>query len=131
MALTADRNTPMRGIGLLALAVAAGTRIYAGSLVMVDANGFAIPGKVGTGLGYAGRAEESVDNTAGAAGAVRVPVRRGEAFKWANDGTITQAQLFKTAYVVDDQTVGATDDTGKRSAAGRITGIDADGVWIE
>nr|WP_288358472.1 hypothetical protein [uncultured Pseudomonas sp.] len=131
MALTADRNTPMRGIGLLALAVAAGTRIYAGSLVVVDANGFAIPGKVGTGLGYAGRAEESVDNTNGAAGAVRVPVRRGEAFKWANDGTITQAQLFKTAYVVDDQTVGATDDTGKRSAAGRITGIDADGVWIE
>lgn len=131
MALTADRNTPMRGIGLLALAVAAGTRIYAGSLVVVDANGFAIPGKVGTGLGYAGRAEESVDNTGGAAGAVRVPVRRGEAFKWANDGTITQAQLFKTAYVVDDQTVGATDDTGKRSAAGRITGIDADGVWIE
>lgn len=131
MALTADRNTPMRGIGLLALAVAAGTRIYAGSLVVVDANGFATPGKVGTGLGYAGRAEESVDNTGGAAGAVRVPVRRGEAFKWANDGTITQAQLFKTAYVVDDQTVGATDDTGKRSAAGRITGIDADGVWIE
>lgn len=131
MALTSDRNTPMRGIGLLALAVAAGTRIYAGSLVVVDANGFAIPGKVGTGLGYAGRAEESVDNTGGAAGAVRVPVRRGEAFKWANDGTITQAQLFKTAYVVDDQTVGATDDTGKRSAAGRITGIDADGVWIE
>lgn len=131
MALTADRNTPMRGIGLLALAVAAGTRIYAGSLVVVDANGFAIPGKVGTGLGYAGRAEESVDNANGAAGAVRVSVRRGEAFKWANDGTITQAQLFKTAYVVDDQTVGATDDTGKRSAAGRITGIDADGVWIE
>lgn len=131
MALTSDRNTPMRGIGLLALAVAAGTRIYAGSLVVVDANGFATPGKVGTGLGYAGRAEESVDNTGGAAGAVRVPVRRGEAFKWANDGTITQAQLFKTAYVVDDQTVGATDDTGKRSAAGRITGIDADGVWIE
>lgn len=131
MALTSDRNTPMRGIGLLALAVAAGTRIYAGSMVVVDANGFAIPGKVGTGLGYAGRADESVDNTVGAAGAVRVQVRRGEAFKWANDGTITQAQLFKTAYVVDDQTVGATDDTGKRSAAGRITGIDADGVWIE
>lgn len=131
MALTSDRNTPMRGIGLLALAVAAGTRIYAGSLVVVDASGFAIPGKVGTGLGYAGRADESVDNTVGAAGAVRVQVRRGEAFKWANDGTITQAQLFKTAYVVDDQTVGATDDTGKRSAAGRITGIDADGVWIE
>ena len=131
MALTTDRNTPMRGIGLLALAVAAGTRIYAGSLVVIDASGFAIPGKVGTGLGYVGRAEESVDNTGGVAGAVRVPVRRGEAFKWANDGTITQAQLFKTAYVVDDQTVGATDDTGKRSAAGRITGIDADGVWIE
>lgn len=131
MALTADRNTPMRGTGLVVLAVAAGTRIYAGSLVAVDVTGFAIPGKVATGLTYAGRAEEAVDNTGGAAGAVRVQVRRGEAFKWANDWTITQAQLFKTAFIVGDQTVGATDDTGKRSAAGRITGIDADGVWIE
>lgn len=131
MPLTADRNTPMRGTGLVALAVAANTRIYAGSLVVVDATGFAAPGKVATGLSYAGRAEESVDNTSGITGAVRVQVRRGEAFKWANDGTITQAQLFKTAYIVDDQTVGATDDSGKRSAAGRITGIDTDGVWIE
>lgn len=131
MQLTADRNTPMRGTGLLALAVAAGARIYAGSLVVVDATGYATSGKAATGLSYAGRAEEAVDNTSGSAGAVRVPVRRGEAFKWANDGTITQAQLFKTAFIVDDQTVGATDDSGKRSAAGRITGIDTDGVWIE
>lgn len=131
MALTADRNTPMRGTGLAALPVAAGVRIYAGSLMAVDATGFAIPGKVATGLTYAGRAEEAVDNTGGAAGAVRVQVRRNEAFKWTNDGTITQAYLFKPAFIVDDQTVGATDDSGKRSAAGRITGIDADGVWIE
>ncbi len=64
MALTADRNTAMRGTGLVALAVAAGTRIYAGSLVAVDVTGFAIPGKVATSLTYAGRAEEAVDNMA-------------------------------------------------------------------
>lgn len=89
----------------MALAVAAGTRIYAGSVVVVDPSGFAIPGEAGPGLGYASRAEESADNTNGAAGTVRVPVRHSGVFESAKDGTITQAQLFKTGYVVDDQTV--------------------------
>ncbi|MNU06383.1 hypothetical protein D3C72_2515570 [compost metagenome] len=58
-------------------------------------------------------------------------MRRLKAFKWGNDGSITQAHLMKTAYIVDDQTLAATDGTGTRSAAGRIVGIDTDGVWIE
>lgn len=58
-------------------------------------------------------------------------MRRRLAFKWANDGSITQAHLMKTAYIVDDQTVAATDGSGTRSPAGRILGIEADGVWVE
>ncbi|MCY1307350.1 hypothetical protein D9M70_572660 [compost metagenome] len=58
-------------------------------------------------------------------------MRRLNAFKWANDGSINQAHFMKTAFIVDDQTVAATDGTGTRSAAGRIVGIEADGVWVE
>lgn len=131
MPLTADRNTPYKQTDLVVIGVGAGVRIFAGSLIALSATGFAIPGKTATGLTYAGRAEESVDNTVGADGAVSVTVYRNHAFKWANDGTVTQARMLKPAYIVDDATVSATDGTGTRSAAGLVVGIDSDGVWIE
>jgi len=131
MPLTADRNTPYKQTEIIVIGAGAGVRIFAGSLVALNANGFAIPGKAATGLTYAGRAEESADNTSGADGAVSVKVRRNQAFKWANDGTVTQARLLKPAYIVDDATVAAADGGGTRSAAGLVVGIDSDGVWIE
>lgn len=131
MPLTADRNTPYKQTDVVVFGVGAGVRIYAGSIIALNANGFAIPGKTATGLTYAGRAEESVDNAAGTDGAVSVKVHRNRAFKWANDGTVTQARLLKSAFIVDDATVSATDGTSTRSAAGLVVGIDSDGVWIE
>jgi len=131
MPLSADRNTPMKHTDIVVIGVGAGLRIFGGSMVVLNASGFAIPGKAATGLTYAGRAEDLADNTGGADGAVTVTVHRNRAFKWANDGTVTQAQMLKTAYIVDDATVAATDSSGTRSAAGRIVGIDSDGVWVE
>lgn len=131
MPLTADRNTPLKQTDIVVIGVGAGVSIFAGSLIALSATGFAIPGKTATGLTYVGRAEESVDNTAGVDGAVAVKVHRNRAFKWANDGTVTQARLFKPVYIVDDATVAAADGTGTRSAAGLLVGIDSDGVWVE
>lgn len=131
MSLTADRNTPLKHTDIVVIGVGAGLIIFGGSMVVVNAAGFAIPGKTATGLTFAGRAEEQVDNRGGVDGAVTVKVHRNRAFKWANDGSITQAQMLKTAYIVDDATVAATDSSGTRSAAGRIVGIDTDGVWVE
>jgi hypothetical protein len=121
----------MKATDVVVLGLAASTKVYAGSLVMLNAAGYLVPGSTATGLTYAGRAEEFADNTSGAAGAVKAPVRRNKAFKWTNDGSVVQANLLKTAYVVDDGTVAATDGGGTRSAAGRIVGIDSDGVWVE
>lgn len=131
MALTQDRNTPMKATEVLVVPVAANTRIFAGALVVATATGFAAPGSTALGLSYLGRAEVSVDNRGGAAGATSIEVRHGKAFCWANDGTVTQAHLFKTAYIVDDETVAAGDAAGTRSASGRIVGVDALGVWVE
>ncbi|WP_439861622.1 hypothetical protein [Pseudomonas sp. MBLB4136] len=130
-ALTRDRNTPLKNAEVIGVPAAANAVIHAGAIVVANATGFAAPGSTATTLTYLGRAEESVDNTGGANGAATVLVRRLNAFKWANDGSITQAHQGKTAYIVDDQTLAATDGTGTRSAAGRIVGIDTDGVWIE
>ena len=133
MALTADRNTPMKDGQLVVVPVAANAVIYAGALVVADANGYAAPGSTATGLTYLGRAEEQVDNTGGANGDKTVEVRRGKAFKFKNDGAdpVTQASLGGVCYIVDDDTVAATDGTGTRSAAGTVVGIDSDGVWVE
>ena len=132
-ALTADRNTPMRGGELIPVPVAANTKIFAGALVAANATGFCVPGSVATTLTYLGRAESLVDNTGGVDGAKIIMVRRHKAFKFANYATdaVTQAEFGKSCYIVDDQTVAKTNGTNTRSAAGKVVGVDNDGVWVE
>lgn len=129
-ALSADRATPSRAGTMVVHPVAAATRIHAGAMVMLDAAGNAVPATTATTLKPAGRAEELVDNTAGAAGAESVQTTRGT-FRWANDGSVTRAHIGGSAWAVDDQTVAATDGAGTRSACGIIRDIDALGVWVE
>lgn len=131
-ALTADRNTQRREPGLHNLPMAANAKIFAGSLVMLNATGYATKGATATGQVCAGRAEEQVDNTGGADGAKTIDVRAGD-FKFANSAAgdaITIAEIGDNCYIVDDQTVAKTDGTGTRSVAGKIVGVDSDGVWV-
>ncbi|SDX88468.1 hypothetical protein [Nitrosomonas halophila] len=133
MALSADRNTPMQDGELVNVPVATSVTIHAGALVALNASGFATPGAVATTLTYLGRAEERVDNSGGANGAQTVNVRRKKAFKWKNHGAdaVVQADLGKNCYIVDDETVAKTSGTSTRSVAGKVIGIEADGVWVE
>jgi hypothetical protein len=127
-ALTADRSTPKRAGEQYSFPVAAATKIYAGSLVVLDASGNAEPGTTATGKVAVGRAAEYVDNSAGAAAAVNVTVDAG-IFRYANGDTITKTSIGDTAYIVDDQTVSKA-SSGK-SAAGIIIDLDSDGVWVD
>ena len=133
VALTADRNTPMKDGKIVAVSVAANAVCFAGGIAVANATGYAAPGSTALNLTYLGRFEESVDNTGGADGAVTVDVRRGKAFKFANDATnpVTQASMGKVCYIVDDQTVAINNGAGTRSAAGIVMGVDANGVWVE
>lgn len=132
-ALAADRNTPAQRADVIGVPVAAGKKIFAGSLVAANATGYATPGATATTLTYLGRAEEFMDNTAGADGAVSVRVRRRDAFYFANSATdpVTQASLGKACYIVDDQTVSKTNGAATQSAAGTVVALDANGVWVE
>ena len=111
--------------------VAAGARIYQGSLVVAVA-GFAEPGSSAVGLIALGRAEETVDNSGGLDGEKRVKVSPG-AFKFKNAAAdaVTQADLYGTCYVVDDETVARTSGANTRSPAGTIIDLEADGVWVQ
>ncbi|WP_028294281.1 hypothetical protein [Oceanobacter kriegii] len=133
MALTKDRNTPMQDAELIAVPVASGAVCYAGGLATANATGYATPGATATTLTYLGRFDEQVDNSGGADGDLLVTVRRGKAFKWKNAGTdaVTQASLGTPCYIVDDETVAATDGSSTRSAAGVVVAIESDGVWVE
>jgi len=131
-ALSADRNTPRREGGTYLRPVKGGVKIFIGALVVLDAAGYAKPGVTALSLKADGRAEAFVDNSAGADGAVNVPVRAGN-YYYANSAstdTIAQADVGNTAYIVDDQTVAKTDGGGTRSAAGKIIDVDATGVWV-
>lgn len=131
MALSAERNTP-QGADVqrspLNFPVKASTKIYKGSLVVLNA-GYAAPGSTATGLIAVGRAKKTVDNTSGANGDLSIEVEEG-IFKWANAGgdAVVAADVGSTVYITDDQTVNHT-STGK-SAAGKVTQLDTDGVWV-
>lgn len=132
-ALLTDRNTQMKDGELLVLPVAAAIKIFAGAIVCANALGFATKGAPTSGLIFLGRAEETVDNTAGAAGAKTISIRRGKAFKYASEASdpVTQAQLGKCCYIFDDQTVAASSGaTNSRPDCGIVVGVEADGVWV-
>lgn len=131
--LTADRNTPWKDTDVVPVPMATNAVIRAGALVVANATGYAAPGSTAATLTYIGRAEQFVDNTGGADGAKTIIVRRNKAFKWKNSGAdpVTQAELMKTVYIVDDETVAKTNGGNTRSAAGKVIQVEADGVWIE
>jgi hypothetical protein len=131
-ALAKDRNTPYRRGDVFAPPVKGATLIYSGSLVCVDAGGFAVPGATALGLRAVGRAEARADNSAGVDGAIRAKTWRS-IFRWENSAAgdaITQADVGNDAYIVDDQTVAKTNGTNTRSRAGVIVDVDDLGVWV-
>jgi hypothetical protein len=132
-ALTEDRKTPRRDGDILNISVAGSTKIYAGSLVARDANGYATPGATATTLLGIGRAEAQADNSSGSDGDIVVDVRKG-VFRFANSAggdEITSADIGSYCYIVDDQTVAKTDGTGTRSVTGKVFDVDPDGVWVK
>ena len=134
MPLTTDRDTQERANNKLHNGpVAASKLIYAGALVALDASGNITPGATATTLKGAGRAEERVDNSAGAAGAKSINFKKG-VFCFANSAAgdaITRADIGNDCYIVDDQTVAKTHGTNTRSVAGKVADVDARGVWVK
>jgi len=131
-ALTQARNTPQAVGGLQSHPVKSGAVCFQGGLAVLAA-GYATAGAVGVGLIALGRIEETADNTGGIDGAIRVEVRPG-VFKFANSAAadaIAQADVGADCYIVDDQTVAKTNGGNTRSRAGKVMGVEADGVWVQ
>lgn len=131
--LTAPRDTHeiASGATSIVLPVKATTTIYQGSIVAIDADGYAIPGKKAAGLKAAGRAEETVENT-GKDGEATVRVTRG-VFVFDNSSTTANkvgiADMLGLCYMEDDHTV--TKAATGASVAGLVVRVDDEGVAVE
>jgi len=111
--------------------VAAGAKIYAGSLVCANTSGYVTPAADTAGLKFLGVALEQVDNTAGANGAKSVRVRRTGVFEFAAT-SISQAMLGDPMYLVDDQTFDDAAGTTNDIRAGVLMKyISATKGWID
>lgn len=103
--LTTDRKSIRKDGTLFTLPVAEKTVIYAGALVSINAEGYAVPAGDRPGETFAGKADTRADNTRGANGDCTVDGHRSGVFEFDAFG-MTQADLNQDSYVIDDNTVG-------------------------
>lgn len=102
-ALTRDRNTFYREGVEIEFPVATNTKVYAGSLVCVNSNGYIVPAADSPNFTFVGVALEQVDNGTGSNGDKSIRVRRTGVFEF-NAVSITQAMVGSAMYAADDQT---------------------------
>lgn len=133
MALTGDKARLRVGepIAVGKHPVATATTIYLGSFVMANAGGYAVPGATATGQFALGVATKKVVNS-GANGAEKVPYEVGD-FEFTS-GTagdaLTIANVGAQVWIIDDDTVGATNGGATRSVAGILVGLSTAGKPI-
>jgi hypothetical protein len=135
VAATKDRDTQETGSRSRGFGMAAGARIFAGTMVGLNAAGTAQPmGLLAATPKCAGVALAAFDNTGGAANAVTAEVHRGiVAGPFANSSAgdlIAATDIDADCFAVDDQTVAKTNGTSTRAVAGKVHQVDSRGVWV-
>jgi hypothetical protein len=124
-ALIQSRISKPKSISRLLMLVAIGAKGYKGGQAVVNSAGYVVNGASGPGNVKVGYFYEDFDNSAGSVPlAVNIELDQEIWVRWlANDTTapITQADMLRDAYVLDDQT--ATADSNN-TIAGRVWGID-------
>lgn len=109
---------------------------YQGSIILVKADGYAYVGTAyaAASLGFVvGIAAYALDTTGIASGVSSVIIDPGTFGDFTNSASadaIAEDDRGKTCYLVDDDTVALTDNTGARTAAGRIHSIADDGTSV-
>lgn len=127
---TEGRLTKRRDAKRVSHPVNSGATIFAGTMVSLLTSG---GNAVRAGTASSGRAVGVALETVTGDGTKRIEVEATCA-QFANSAStdeITRADIGGIAYIVDDQTVAKTDDSGARQIAGAIVDVDAGGVWVD
>lgn len=131
---TQDRDTREMTGHRRAFGLEAAAKIFGGSLACLNAAGNLVRGAVATTLKCVGVAQQTYDNTLGAAGAITGEVKTGVFGPFANSAAgdlIVASDIGSDCFIVDDQTVAKTSGASTRSVAGKVWTVDAGGVWIK
>ena len=130
-ALTRDRATSYREGIEVEFPVAAATKIYAGSMVCVNAGGYAVPAADASGCRFAGVALEQVDNATGTDGVKVIRLRRTGVFEF-DAAALTQTKVGDAMYAVDDQTFAETGGATNHIKVGTLVKyVSATKGWID
>jgi hypothetical protein len=130
-ALTRDRATPYREGIEVEYSVAANTKIYAGSLVCINAAGYAVPAADTSGYQFAGVAMEQVDNSGGSDGGQTVRLRRAGVFEF-DAASIAPAMVGKDMEATDDHTFDDNAGTTNHVKVGQLVKfVSATKGWID
>ena len=125
-ALAENISRSHRAAERMVLPVAAGAKIYQGSLVEITTAGHIQAHGKAADKNIIAVAEVSADNTGGAAGAISCSVVRNRAFLFAAAATVTAGEAV---YALDDNTV--TDVATKATKIGLCLSKDSRGAWVE
>lgn len=130
MALSADKPRRFRGTPIgIPMPVAASTTIYQGALVCVNSSGYLVPAANNTTYECMGVAAESADNSSGSNGDLTVTVDFNHVERFTGSG-ITQADVGKSCYVIDDETVGDDAAASKNVHVGTVVQLEATNVVL-
>lgn len=114
--------------------IAATTTIFNGTITATNATGDLRPAADVAGLAVVGVSMQRMANPTGAAAKANPPARvRAGVFKFGTTGVnaITAADLGRSAFVLDDQTVVRAAGTTNSILAGKVEAIDPDGgIWV-
>lgn len=139
-ATTTERLTESAKLSRGTYPIAANTKILKGTIVVLNSDGRAIPGDtIANGAVVAvGKASHTLDNLngsalGGAAGAANIEVEFG-VHGWESGTTtdlVTIAHVGSPVYVLDNQTVTATDGSAARIPAGVCTEVRNGQVYVD
>lgn len=129
ISLTSDRNTPRRGGEGRLDPVAAGSRIFGGAIVLLDAAGNAVADAVGASLKAVGRARAIADNRSGLAADKYVESESG-VFGYDAHASINRSHIGKAVYVADDHTVRADNAGATLTATVILCDLQGSIAWV-
>lgn len=131
-ALAADKKTEYREGVDISIPVDDADVIYAGAMVSVNADGYAVAAGDTASTLFVGIAREQADNSLGLDGAINVTVRRRGLFKMSFATPITIANVGDSVYIADDQNVDLVGNVNNDVFAGIIAEyIDTTHAWVD
>lgn len=121
--ITERKASTDRQDGLVLSFLQGAESIFEGALVAINAAGYAVNAGDDANAVVVGIADESVDNSGGAAGDKSIKVRRSGVFTFVAAWSAAQADVNTLVYAVDNQSVDLVGTTTNDVLVGRVVEV--------